>query len=345
MAINKVVYGDQTLMDLTQDSVEASNLLEGATAHDKSGAPVTGTAKQGHIIQDADGNNMTQRGTVQFPDSKVEDDPTNGRTVVRNLQDPMTVSQFDEAQNLDPGIYPLEGGEILDDSMIKHDANNTVKQALNKLSNLTVRDVSETYTGTLSTIVDVIMSILTIAQPHTWNVGLYQGKFISDHTGGGDLGYWSGFYSLSVGYQGSYGTRGIVVAQGYVFEFSYDVSSYIVHKAAYDYGSVSVTAGANETYGALFDRLATLVDFSKITHNAKIVINIVSNSVKQIFSHRYYDGAYFFDMMRLTSNNNMYSIRLIPSGGTQYYYALNYASTQNLTTDTVPEGTIVTLFY
>ena len=135
MAINKVVYGDQTLVDLTQDSVEASNLLEGETAHDRSGNPVTGTAKQGHIIQDADGNNVTQRNTVQFPDSKVEDDSTNGRTVVRNLQDSMTVSQFNEAQSLDPGIYPLEGGEVLDDSMIRHDANNTVRSKINALEN------------------------------------------------------------------------------------------------------------------------------------------------------------------------------------------------------------------
>lgn len=41
--ISKVVYGNQTLMDLTSDTVEASKLLSGYTAHDRSGAAVTGS--------------------------------------------------------------------------------------------------------------------------------------------------------------------------------------------------------------------------------------------------------------------------------------------------------------
>ena len=40
---NKVVYGDQTLIDLTSDTVTADKLLSGYTAHDKSGAQITGT--------------------------------------------------------------------------------------------------------------------------------------------------------------------------------------------------------------------------------------------------------------------------------------------------------------
>lgn len=41
--INKVVYAGTTLIDLTGDTVTESTLLEGATAHDKSGAKITGT--------------------------------------------------------------------------------------------------------------------------------------------------------------------------------------------------------------------------------------------------------------------------------------------------------------
>lgn len=37
MAINKVAYGDQTLLDLTEDTVTADKVLEGETFHDKSG--------------------------------------------------------------------------------------------------------------------------------------------------------------------------------------------------------------------------------------------------------------------------------------------------------------------
>lgn len=43
MGINKVVYGNQTLVDLTEDSVSSENLLEGETAHDRSGARIVGT--------------------------------------------------------------------------------------------------------------------------------------------------------------------------------------------------------------------------------------------------------------------------------------------------------------
>lgn len=40
--INKVVYGDDTLIDLTNDTVTSDTLLSGVTAHDKSGATITG---------------------------------------------------------------------------------------------------------------------------------------------------------------------------------------------------------------------------------------------------------------------------------------------------------------
>ena len=43
MAINKVIYGGNTLIDLTADTVTASDLRDGITAHDKSGAVITGT--------------------------------------------------------------------------------------------------------------------------------------------------------------------------------------------------------------------------------------------------------------------------------------------------------------
>ena len=42
--VSKVVYFGETLIDLTSDTVEASKLLSGFTAHDKSGAPITGTS-------------------------------------------------------------------------------------------------------------------------------------------------------------------------------------------------------------------------------------------------------------------------------------------------------------
>lgn len=45
MGINKVVYDNQTLIDLTEDTVTADQLFEGTTAHDASGTQIIGTAK------------------------------------------------------------------------------------------------------------------------------------------------------------------------------------------------------------------------------------------------------------------------------------------------------------
>ena len=40
---NKIIYGGKVLIDLTSDTVTADKLAEGITAHDKSGATITGT--------------------------------------------------------------------------------------------------------------------------------------------------------------------------------------------------------------------------------------------------------------------------------------------------------------
>lgn len=45
MAVNKVLFGGNTLIDLTADTVNEQNLLAGITAHDASGAAITGRSK------------------------------------------------------------------------------------------------------------------------------------------------------------------------------------------------------------------------------------------------------------------------------------------------------------
>lgn len=51
--INKVVYGGNTLIDLTGDTVAVSTLLSGVTAHDASGAIITGTCDYDANTSDA----------------------------------------------------------------------------------------------------------------------------------------------------------------------------------------------------------------------------------------------------------------------------------------------------
>lgn len=47
MAVNKVEFGGETLIDLTKDSVKPETLAEGETAHDAAGEPIIGTMKVG----------------------------------------------------------------------------------------------------------------------------------------------------------------------------------------------------------------------------------------------------------------------------------------------------------
>lgn len=42
MAVNKVIYGGVTLVDLTNDSVTPETLAAGVTAHDAAGDPIVG---------------------------------------------------------------------------------------------------------------------------------------------------------------------------------------------------------------------------------------------------------------------------------------------------------------
>lgn len=47
MANNKIILGDEVLLDLTEDTVTEDTLSEGVTAHDASGKAIVGTGKSG----------------------------------------------------------------------------------------------------------------------------------------------------------------------------------------------------------------------------------------------------------------------------------------------------------
>ena len=51
--INKVVFGNTTLIDLTADTITAADLLDGVTAHDRSGATITGACTYDADTSDA----------------------------------------------------------------------------------------------------------------------------------------------------------------------------------------------------------------------------------------------------------------------------------------------------
>lgn len=53
MAINKIIYGGETLIDLTADTVSADKVLTGITFHGKDGVKTTGTCDYDSNTQDA----------------------------------------------------------------------------------------------------------------------------------------------------------------------------------------------------------------------------------------------------------------------------------------------------
>lgn len=51
MAINKIVYGSQTLIDLTSDTVTVSDVVSGVTFHLRDGSVGTGTIVNGNNME------------------------------------------------------------------------------------------------------------------------------------------------------------------------------------------------------------------------------------------------------------------------------------------------------
>ena len=55
MAYNKVIYADQTLIDLTGDTVTEDTLVEGKVAHNAKGEQIIGTMKAPTVTDDGNG--------------------------------------------------------------------------------------------------------------------------------------------------------------------------------------------------------------------------------------------------------------------------------------------------
>lgn len=63
----------------------------------------------GHSIIDSEGNTMPQETAMQFPDSFVSDDETNGRTIVENIKEHTTKADYDNAT--EDGFHVIDDGE------------------------------------------------------------------------------------------------------------------------------------------------------------------------------------------------------------------------------------------
>ena len=117
MAVNKVVYNGNTLVDLTSDTVAADKMLSGYTAHDKSGAAISGSmANNGAMNKTMDGVNTksvsvpagyTSGGTVSM-DSTVDDAVTAAITALTDKG--VTVPDGTNVTGLADLIAAIESG-------------------------------------------------------------------------------------------------------------------------------------------------------------------------------------------------------------------------------------------
>ena len=100
MPINKVIYGDTTLIDLTQSSLDsASQILQGTTAFDRAGNLLTGTATSGGggsgflgITQDENGYLILEEGALYLENWIEQTIPDDG-AVTQEL-DPYVLYHF-----------------------------------------------------------------------------------------------------------------------------------------------------------------------------------------------------------------------------------------------------------
>ena len=108
--VNKVIYGGNTLIDLTSDTVTAAAMLSGYKAHDKSGAPITGTCSYDTYTGDANAlaAEILSGKTAYVAGSKVVGTMTNNGAVTA------TISTASGSYTIPQGYHDGSGKVALD---------------------------------------------------------------------------------------------------------------------------------------------------------------------------------------------------------------------------------------
>lgn len=154
MAINKVVYGGNVLIDLTADTITADKILDGYTAHDKSGAVITGTCTNDVNSQDATaavaeilkGKTAYARGT-----KLVGTMPNNGAVAG-------TLTDVDGVYTIPMGFHDGSGTVSLDATEKEKLVAGNIK------SGVEILGVTGTYSGEAITAQSKIVTPATVAQ-------------------------------------------------------------------------------------------------------------------------------------------------------------------------------------
>lgn len=186
--VNKVVYGGNVLIDLTSDTVDAAHMLTGYTAHDKSGAPITGSCSYDSNTTDA---NAAQGEILSGKTAYVNKVKLTG-TMTNHEDDDITVTSL-AGTTIASGFYDGSGKAVIDSTSAANLVASNIRNGVTILGvegtlsaedGLTVGAISATPTTSQQVItaasqsLDYITQVTVAAIPYTETDNQQGGKTV-----------------------------------------------------------------------------------------------------------------------------------------------------------------------
>ena len=136
-AISKVVYGNQTLIDLTADTVAADKLLTGYTAHGRDGEAIVGSCSYDSDTSDATAStsDILYGETAYVNGVKVTGDMPNRGALTG------TIDEVDDVVTINAGYYDGSGSISIDSTEQAKIVAENIKDGV------TILGVTGSYTG------------------------------------------------------------------------------------------------------------------------------------------------------------------------------------------------------